>query len=153
MENKDEEITCQCIICMDAYSHSNKPVILICGHTICESCYKKISSNSKKECPNCKKSFPLNFHPPTNFQLLEIINFIEKTKKDTEHKCKMHNEGEFYCLNCSTFNCIDCIPSHLEEDHQLRKIKPKIEEYSKKCQDFYKKTIRDKFFIDLNKIK
>jgi hypothetical protein len=151
MNNKDEEISCTCGICMEGYSQENKPLILSCGHTFCEACYKQNIKSNKKECSYCKKSFTHNPSPPTNFQLLEIVNFIEKTKIDTIKKCAKHNEGEFYCLNCYTFNCIDCIPSHLEEDHQLRKIKPKILDYSNQCQAFYKETIRDKFFSDLNK--
>ena len=151
MNDKDEDISCTCLICMESYSQKNKPLILTCGHSICESCYNKISKTTK-ECPSCKVPFK-NFTPPTNFQLLEIVNHIEKSKNEITNKCNNHKEGDFYCLNCGTFNCPYCIQSHLEEDHALREVKPKVVQALNQYQVFYNEKIKNKFVANLNKQK
>ena len=44
-----------CDICLDLFDHSiHKPSVLICGHTFCLSCLKKLN---KKQCPTCNKQF------------------------------------------------------------------------------------------------
>ena len=44
-----------CVICQEIFSKNNKPLIMFCGHNICEEC--KLKNFKKITCSICKKVF------------------------------------------------------------------------------------------------
>jgi hypothetical protein len=77
----------QCTICFEEYDLTKrKPLILECGHTICNLCVKDILKCAKKCCPFCNKSLiKRNVSSfSQNFAYMELINeFTKKTTKKT----------------------------------------------------------------------
>lgn len=101
-----------CTICTEKYDDKLRlPVTnILCGHTLCDQCYKKLS---KKSCPQCGREIK---NTTKNFEILNAIEKINLLKKEKElenyrEKCSYHPlEISFsYCIDCSKFLCFDCL--------------------------------------------
>ncbi len=58
-----------CIICLEKYSQTNKPIVINCGHTFCNSCINKITTSYYITCPSCRK---ISNDKAVNYSLLEL---------------------------------------------------------------------------------
>ena len=63
----------ECGICLDFYNvQQKKPMVMPCGHTLCEACAKQLEGGKDNfECPYCKVThFTKVENLPINYQLL-----------------------------------------------------------------------------------
>ena len=72
----------ECAVCLSPYNESVcRPLMLGCGHTICEGCFAKFS----EVCPECRLPVNKKVNPPRVCTLL--LSFVsELTKADGEEK-------------------------------------------------------------------
>lgn len=99
-----------CNICFEEFDISKlKPMIIECGHTLCNKCLKSIlTSGNKKCCPFCNKVLTKSQLAQYNFNYsyMDIIrefknvskkpfqNFVEKTFKDGKYKGEILSKKE-----------------------------------------------------------
>jgi hypothetical protein len=70
---------------MDLYKD---PRILLCGHSFCEECLKKLIINYKLSCPTCRKvhkSIQLEDYPK-NYALIEMVENHKKAEQENLKK-------------------------------------------------------------------
>jgi hypothetical protein len=123
-ENIHPIISLECLICYEEYNlKARKPMILECGHTICNVCLSGISSTSKK-CPMDNKHFSkppeqyavnyiyadiISYYKSKSNSLKELPNYREinikegkycgqvKSREIPQGKGKLiHNDGSIY---------------------------------------------------------
>ena len=70
-KQKELEKLLSCVICQEKFKKTNKPLIMFCGHNICEEC--KLKHFSKVTCSICKKVFSKREIKkfPINYSILE----------------------------------------------------------------------------------
>jgi protein-L-isoaspartate O-methyltransferase len=142
------QITCK--ICQQNYDDiANIPMVLICGHTLCDLCTKSILLNSnisnKYKCPFCNEIIQKKFKPKKNYEIITLM--IEKSQSEKIQNtltCKIHKEEKLilYCLDCKSLICQSCLINNhtghkigkAEDNKQINKIKEnfsKLEELMK----------------------
>ena len=120
----------RCKICHELYDNSShKPLILPCGHTLCEYCLKIIIKSNQIKCPFDKKvhSFNERHEITVNYQLIDLFN-IEEVEKNIA-KCITHSNQiiRFYCEIDKKALCQFCLlEEHLGPDHKVIAIKEVI---------------------------
>lgn len=120
----------RCKICHELYdTATRKPLILPCGHTICEYCLKIIFTSNQIKCPFDKKvhAFKERQDIGTNQQLYDFIA-AEKTLNE-DAKCHIHSNQilKFYCNVEKSPLCQMClISNHLGAKHQILALKDTI---------------------------
>lgn len=79
----------ECSICLEKYNQKDKlPRILLCGHTFCTSCLKKIKENSNEDKIKCPLDLKLGFETnnieniPINRLMVDLLDL----KDDTNNK-------------------------------------------------------------------
>ena len=72
-----------CVLCHERFKKENKPLIMFCGHNICEEC--KIKNLKKVTCSICKKVFSKREIKKfqINYSILENKN-ITQTKESNQ---------------------------------------------------------------------
>ena len=75
-----------CVLCEEKFKKTNKPLIMLCGHNICEEC--KLKNFKKVTCKICKKVFSKREIKkfPINYSILENKNIsheIEPNHRET----------------------------------------------------------------------
>ena len=74
----EERVTLECQICFEEYDiYNKKPVVLDCGHSVCQHCLSQLLSlNSiNKKCPFDKKPLQRNYDSyPVNWSYVDIIS-------------------------------------------------------------------------------
>ena len=80
-----------CSICKQKFHKDNKPLIMFCGHNICENCK---SENSKKIICSCGKMFSKREAKkfPINYAILEIKQISEEENVKMEPKPSPKND-------------------------------------------------------------
>jgi len=75
-DNKNGGIILDCQICLEDYNiHDRKPLVLDCGHSICQECCRKLFSNTRKKCPFDNKELIRRMDQyPVNWSYIDIIN-------------------------------------------------------------------------------
>eukprot|EP01065_Artemidia_motanka_P008674 TRINITY_DN1436_c1_g2_i1.p1 TRINITY_DN1436_c1_g2~~TRINITY_DN1436_c1_g2_i1.p1 ORF type:complete len:273 (+),score=71.13 TRINITY_DN1436_c1_g2_i1:91-819(+) len=83
------EVGAGCWVCFHSYETSGgrRPLVLRCGHSVCDDCLKDIRGVSKRrnviECPYCRrKSLGTEF--PPNWALIEVVAAASPTGKSAE---------------------------------------------------------------------
>ncbi|XP_050411380.1 tripartite motif-containing 13 [Patella vulgata] len=118
-----------CSICLNEF---NKPKIIDCHHTFCESCLANYVANAVVNneflCPLCRKeitvpdggvkAFPVNFYI-TDTPQISCQQPVER-QQTSRHMCTLHlRERELFCCNCCEAVCIKCFisehPGHFLE--------------------------------------
>ena len=82
-KQKELEILLSCVLCKKIFEKNNKPLIMFCGHNICEEC--KIKNFKKITCGVCNKVFAKREIKkfPINYSILENKN-ITQTKESNQ---------------------------------------------------------------------
>lgn len=107
-KQKEIERYLSCVLCNQKFSKINKPLIMFCGHNICEDC--RLKNNKKVSCTTCGKVFSKREIKkfPINYSILEnkLLSLSEKetskknsptiSNKDENNK---DNEKSLECLN------------------------------------------------------
>jgi hypothetical protein len=83
-----------CYICTDFYTQDKKPLILVCGHTFCESCLTNLFDSCKEiQCSFCKIITKLEKFDDMiiNYSMLNICEIIQEKNKDNINLNIDHN--------------------------------------------------------------
>ena len=84
------ELLLSCQVCLEEYGEDGDhvPRLLPCTHTVCESCIKKLISDKKLNCPECRtkheaekevKTFPQN-----KYLIAQIRRLAREEKENRE---------------------------------------------------------------------
>jgi protein-L-isoaspartate O-methyltransferase len=148
MNSDNLQITCK--ICQQNYDNeTNIPMVLICGHTLCDVCTKSILRNSnisnKFKCPFCNEIIQKKFKPKKNYEIITLI--LEKNNSEkiqNESKCNFHEEEKLilYCLDCKSLICQSCLINN-HSGHKIGKAGDnqkniKIKDKISKLEEFLK---------------
>ena len=120
------ELLLSCQVCLEEYGEDcdHVPRLLPCTHTVCESCIKKLISDNKLNCPECRtkheaesdvKTFPQNKY------LIAQIRRLAREEKENEksERCEAHGkELNMFCREptCQKTICISCMKDHRKHD-------------------------------------
>lgn len=110
LENNSHYIILECQICFEEFDmDSRKPVVLDCGHSVCQKCLSQIIAQPRnRKCPFDNKELKRSFDQyPFNWSYIDIISsisfiFIVDYKKSNkplkEHKNykELRNEEGLY---------------------------------------------------------
>ena len=101
------------------------PKQLPCLHSFCLHCLEGIERTSARQdeiaCPECRRVFKIpgggNLNEfPTNFRLNSLLDVLAikecKTSRVKCGNCDKRSEHCFYCFQCCSFWCDDCISLH-----------------------------------------
>lgn len=126
----------ECPTCFEIYNDEiKKPHNLECGHTFCEDCLSRMVTNSRIQCPACRKTF-LNIIPkslPVNFIAADLARKHNDDKKK-QIMCEKHpiDPVKFFCNTCEECICIECIIQHsghqfVKQDESVKVLKSRVE--------------------------
>ena len=120
LHNLHEEVSCS--VCMSKFTN---PKQLPCLHSFCLHCLEGIQRASARQdeipCPECRRVFKIpgggNLNEfPTNFRLNSLLDVLAikecKTSRVKCGNCDKRSEHCFYCFQCCSFWCDDCISLH-----------------------------------------
>ena len=120
LHNLHEEVSCS--VCMTKFTD---PKQLPCLHSFCLHCLAGIQRTSARQdeiaCPECRRVFKIpgggNLNEfPTNFRLNSLLDVLAikecKTSRVKCGNCDKRSERCFYCFQCCSFWCDDCISLH-----------------------------------------
>lgn len=135
----------RCKICHEFYDDTTKrPLILPCGHTLCEYCLKIIFKSNQVKCPFDKKvhSFSERQEIGINHQIYDF--FISANQEKEQQKCKKHKNHilKFYCNAEKLPFCEICyLNDHLGKNHEVIALKDtvSVENIRKKVKEFQEK--------------
>jgi hypothetical protein len=103
----------ECPICLEEYGEETKvPLLLPCGHTLCNSCISTITpSFGSILCPICRAVFPESQRNELckNFALLEVLRIYRTKTVNSPPSCNLHNEHfKLFCKDCTVAICWMC---------------------------------------------
>lgn len=108
----------QCALCIDRLQ---KPKLLPCQHTFCQSCLELwvTQNGGTLSCPFCRNQYSLTQRGvaglPDNFFVNSIIEFINRKRTASSAKTlcdSCENEASDYCYDCAEFMCFECTAAH-----------------------------------------
>ncbi|XP_055699883.1 uncharacterized protein LOC129799737 [Phlebotomus papatasi] len=130
--SKVSRILPRCSVCHESYSfpgpnsryNQHLPVLLSCGHIICENCLWQSKSRHFVKCPSCDILIPLNLKRRTseqfeyNFYVFGLIKHITTYGNDVPIQASHSSVpkcGECFnpvadrkCLQCDSLYCYEC---------------------------------------------
>ncbi|CRK89690.1 CLUMA_CG003377, isoform A [Clunio marinus] len=152
-----KEITTEvkCCWCLQRLSFKDRPKLLECFHSCCESClsqekqkinssHQSCSINSLLSCPICKQNSSTEFIIENVF-MIDSENADELTDEESENKTSEDEKNEkcsndcdliasSYCVDCSALICENCVAAHrrlkITKDHTM-----KLKEFAKKIAE------------------
>ena len=89
-------------------------LLIVCGHTLCESCCYRLHNNSKVECPECNSS--------TFIESISLLpkNLVLISRESSRDQClKHHKKYEAFCEKEHMLICIDCILHDGHKNHEM----------------------------------
>ena len=120
LHNLHEEVSCS--VCMTKFTDAKQ---LPCLHSFCLHCLEGIQRTSARHdeiaCPVCRRVFKIpgggNLNEfPTNFRLNSLLDVLAIKECTTSRvkcgNCDKRSEECFYCFQCCSFWCGDCISLH-----------------------------------------
>ena len=120
LHNLQEEVSCS--VCMTKFTD---PKQLPCLHSFCLHCLQRIQRTSgireTISCPECRQNFrvpgdgDLNTLP-TNFRINSLLDVLAIKECNTSGvkcgNCDKRSGESYYCFQCCSFWCDDCISLH-----------------------------------------
>ena len=120
LDNLHDEVSCS--VCMCSFTD---PKQLPCLHSFCLHCLNGIQRTSgvhgKITCPECRRQFqiPGSGNPselPTNFRINSLLDVLAIKECSTANvkcgNCEKRSAQTFYCFQCCSFWCEECILGH-----------------------------------------
>ena len=120
LHNLHEEVSCS--VCMTKFTD---PKQLPCLHSFCLNCLQRIQETSgireTISCPECRKNFRIPGNGglnafPTNFRINSLLDVLAIKECNTSGvkcgNCDKRSGESFYCFQCCSFWCDDCISLH-----------------------------------------
>ena len=115
----------ECPVCQEHFSQINEPKILKCLHTFCKTCLEAwIRQHRERQlsCPTCRQitecpNSNINSLPSNLFykQIMEIMEAYSGQGEEDSPHCGLCGEKKalkFYCFECNSFLCNDCVGVH-----------------------------------------
>ena len=107
-----------CEVCLENMLDKD-PRVLLCLHSFCINCLKKIMKNGSILCPTCRESTRVSNN---DIQSLKVNFMLKKVK---EHMDKMHSRKTVLCQFClsenATLKCQECSQLICEECSEKHK--------------------------------
>ena len=150
---KEIEHYLSCVICNQIFNKTNKPLIMFCGHNICENC--RLSNLKKVKCSTCGKIFSKREIKkfPINYSILEnkLISSSEENKsKNGDNNANSNNSNQegiekFNNLSSETyFNFMSVfmnqVQKFMENNPNMKEIKNLYDEVIKEREAIVKET-------------
>ena len=120
LHNLHEEVSCP--VCMTKFTD---PKQLACLHSFCLHCLQRIQQTSgireTISCPECRQNFRIPGDGdlnalPTNFRINSLLDVLAIKECNTSGvkcgNCDKRSGESYYCFQCCSFWCNDCISSH-----------------------------------------
>ena len=120
LHNLHEEVSCS--VCMTKFTD---PKQLPCLHSFCLHCLQRIQQTSgireTISCPECRQNFRIPRDGdlnalPTNFRLNSLLDVLAIKECNTSGvkcgNCDKRSGESYYCFQCCSFWCDDCISLH-----------------------------------------
>ena len=120
LHNLHEEVSCS--VCMTKFTD---PKQLPCLHSFCLHCLQGIQRTSgireTISCPECRQNFRIPGDGdlnalPTNFRINSLLDVLAIKECNTSGvkcgNCDKRSGESFYCFQCCSFWCDDCISLH-----------------------------------------
>ncbi|XP_078524583.1 E3 ubiquitin-protein ligase TRIM56 [Lissotriton helveticus] len=119
-----------CKICLQKFQ---KPKILPCLHTYCESCLEKMIVDNRLRCPECREETEVcqgSGSLKTNFFINGLLDLVHSSSESDLTcilcpliKSNINQNATSRCLDCSDNMCHTCASGHrcsrLTHDHQI----------------------------------
>ena len=115
----------ECPVCQEQFSQINEPKIMKCLHTFCKTCLEawlRQHREGQLSCPTCRQitdcpNSNINNLPSNLFykQMVEIVEAYSGQGKEDSPHCGLCDEKKalkFYCFECNSFLCDDCVRVH-----------------------------------------
>ncbi|XP_063068919.1 E3 ubiquitin-protein ligase TRIM35-like [Engraulis encrasicolus] len=114
----EEDLSCS--LCGEIFKD---PVILTCGHSICNSCLEAFWQTKKsKECPVCKRKSSRRVHP-SNLHLRNLCETFVKDGRQRGLLCSLHHSKlKLYCEDDQQPVCLVCQTSKIHKKHNFSPI-------------------------------
>ena len=120
LHNLHEEVSCS--VCMTKFTD---PKQLPCLHSFCLHCLQRIQRTSgireNISCPECRQNFRIPGDGdlnalPTNFRINSLLDVLAIKECNTSGvkcgNCDKRSGESYYCFQCCSFWCDDCISLH-----------------------------------------
>ena len=120
LDNLHDELSCS--VCMYTFTD---PKQLPCLHSFCLHCLNGIQRTSgvhgKITCPECRRQFQIHgsgnpSELPTNFRINSLLDVLAIKECSTANvkcgNCEKRSAQTFYCFQCCSFWCKQCILGH-----------------------------------------
>ena len=120
LHNLHEEVSCS--VCMTKFTD---PKQLPCLHSFCLDCLQRIQQPSEIRetisCPECRQNFRIPGDGdlnalPTNFRINSLLDVLAIKECNTGGvkcgNCDKRSGESYYCFQCCSFWCDDCISLH-----------------------------------------
>ena len=120
LHNLHEEVSCS--VCMTKFTD---PKQLPCLHSFCLHCLQRIQQTSgireTISCPECRQNFRIPGDGdlntlPTNFRINSLLDVLAIKECNTSSvkcgNCEKRSGESYYCFQCCSFWCDDCISLH-----------------------------------------
>jgi len=117
-KQKQIEAFLSCVLCNQKFNKTNKPLIMFCGHNICEDC--RLNNNKKIKCATCGKVFSKREIKkfPINYSILEnkLVSPSEKKDDNSKEDDKNIDEKNLELVqNLSQETCFNLMSSFMAE--------------------------------------
>ncbi|CAJ0587546.1 unnamed protein product, partial [Mesorhabditis spiculigera] len=80
-----------CVICRDGYSAKRRPMVMNCGHTLCEKCLTRDGGRAINKCPTCRTV--ISWKAP-NFSLLGALDETRETSVKESYECEGYEDDD-----------------------------------------------------------
>ena len=133
-KQKQIEAFLSCVICNQKFNKTNKPLIMFCGHNICEDC--RLNNNKKIKCVTCGKVFSKREIKkfPINYSILEnkLVSPSEKNNGALKEDDKNTDEKNLELVqNLSQETCLNIMSSFMAEVSKYMNDNKNIEQLNK----------------------
>ena len=133
-KQKQIEAFLSCVLCNQKFNKTNKPLIMFCGHNICEDC--RLNNNKKIKCITCGKVFSKREIKkfPINYSILEnkLVSPSEKNDNTLKEDDKNTDEKNLELVqNLSQETCFNIMSSFMTEINKYMTEKQNIEQLNK----------------------
>ena len=141
-KQKEIEHYLSCVLCNKLFNKTNKPLIMFCGHNICENC--RLNNRKKVKCSTCGKifskreikKFPINYSILSN--KLKTISDEKDSQNDNNNTNNNSNEENVENLNISPETYMNFMSTLVNQVQKLIINNDNVKETKNPCDEIIK---------------